>query len=242
MLAILRLGFASSSQPRLPRLKEALLLTAKARQPLIVWAATALPIATIIIQRSTLYDGIRHVLFLIPMLAMVASFGFLHLVPLVRRFPVTTAALVGAYLAHTVLTFVLLHPLQYAAFNVFAGGVSGAYGRFDLDYWSLAVLPALRQLEERIDREDPDRFAENPPSIKLCIGYHEHSVEPMFGRPWRLETESARADFLIETERWRCGKMLPVLVIDEFKRLDLSFARILVHQSSRIGTMASALP
>lgn len=242
VFAILRLGFASSSQQRLPKLEEAVLLMAQSRQPLIVWAAATLPVAAIIVQRSTLYDGIRHVLFLIPMLAVVASFGFLRLVPLLRRFPVTTAAGVGAYVGYAVLTLALLHPLQYAAFNVFAGGVSGAYGRFELDYWSLAVLPALRRLESRLDREDPGRFTKNPPSITLCIGFHEELVAPMFRRPWRVEVEPARADFIIESERWRCAKNLPVLAIDEIKRFDQPFAWVFSRQPSQMRATAPALP
>jgi hypothetical protein len=242
VLAILRLGFSPISQPRRSRLQQAVMLTAQARQPLIVWAAAILPMAVIILQHSTLYDGIRHVLFLIPMLAMIAGFGFLRLAPLLRLFPMATAAIAGAYVGHAVLTFVLLHPLQYAAFNVFAGGVIGAYGRFEQDYWSLAVLPALRRLEDRLDREDPLRFANNPPSIKLCIGFHEESVAPMFRRPWQLETEPSKADFIIETERWRCGKHLPVMVVDELKRFGLPFARVLARQPADIATATSALP
>jgi hypothetical protein len=242
MVAVLRLGLAPSSQPRLSRLKEAVLVTAQARQPLIVWVAALLPIAAIILQNSTLYDGIRHVLFLIPMLAVVASFGFLRLVPLLRRFPMTTATVTGAYVGHAVLGFALLHPLQYTSFNVFAGGVIGAYGRFEQDYWSLAVLPALRRLEDRIDRDDPGRFATNPPSIKLCVGFHEELVAPMFRRPWQLELEPSKADFIIESERWRCGKHLPVIVVDEIKRFGLPFARILARQPADIAAATSALP
>jgi hypothetical protein len=242
MVAVLRLGLAPSSQPRLSRLKEAVLVTAQARQPLIVWVAALLPIAAIILQNSTLYDGIRHVLFLIPMLAVVASFGFLRLVPLLRRFPMTTATVTGAYVGHAVLGFALLHPLQYTSFNVFAGGVIGAYGRFEQDYWSLAVLPALRRLEDRIDRDDPSRFATNPPSIKLCVGFHEELVAPMFRRPWQLELEPSKADFIIESERWRCGKHLPVIVVDEIKRFGLPFARILARQPADIAAATSALP
>jgi len=241
VLAILRLGFAPISQPRLSALKEAVTVTAQARQPLIVWVAATLPIAAIILQHSTLYDGIRHVLFLIPMLAMVASFGFLRLAPLLRRFPMTTAAVAGGYVGHAALAFVLLHPLQYATFNIFAGGVIGAYGRFEQDYWSLAVLPALRRLEDRLDREDPGRFASNPPSIKLCIGFHEELVAPMFRRPWQLELEPSKADFIIESERWRCGKHLPVILIDEVKRFGLPFARVLARQPGDIAAAASAL-
>ena len=241
MLAILRFGLAPTYQPRPSRLKEAVMMTARARQPLIVWAAATLPIAAVILQHSTLYDGIRHVLFLIPMLAVVASFGFLRLAPLLRRFPATTAAVSGAYVGHAVLAFALLHPLQYAAFNAFAGGVIGAHGRFEQDYWSLAVLPALRRLEDRIDRDDPGRFATNPPSIKLCVGFHENSVAPMFRRPWQLEPEPSKADFIIESERWRCGEHLPVIVVDELRRVGLPFARTLARQPADIAAATSAL-
>jgi hypothetical protein len=86
------------------------------------------------------------VLFLIPMLAVLASFGFLRLLPLLRRFPLAAAAGAGAYVGYAVLTLAPLHPLEYVAFNAFAGGVRGAYGRFDLDYWSMAVQPAVRRL------------------------------------------------------------------------------------------------
>jgi hypothetical protein len=181
-------------------------------------------------------------LFIIPMLAVVASFGFLRLAPLLRRFPMATAAVAGAYVGHAALAFALLHPLQYATFNMFAGGVIGAYGRFEQDYWSLAVLPALRRLEEQLDRDDPGRFATNPPSIKLCIGFHEELVAPMFRRPWQLEDEPSKADFIIESERWRCGKHLPVIVIDELKRVGLPFARVLARQPADIATATSALP
>jgi hypothetical protein len=241
VLAILRLGFAPIAQPRLSALREAVLVTAQARQRLIVWVAATLPIAAIILQHSTLYDGIRHVLFLIPMLAVVASFGFLRLAPLLRRFPMAAATVSGAYVGHAVLAFALLHPLQYASFNVFAGGVIGAYGRFEQDYWSLAVLPALRRLEDRLDRDDPGRFASNPPSIKLCTGFHEESVAPMFARPWRLEEAPSKADFIIETERWRCGKHLPVILVDELKRFGLPFARVLAHQPADIAAATPAL-
>ena len=46
----------------------------------------------------------------------------------------------------------------------------------------------------------------------------------MLRRPWIVETDPDKADFIIETERWRCAKNLPVTLIDEVKRFDRSFA------------------
>ncbi|HYI31242.1 MAG TPA: hypothetical protein VD863_25655, partial [Bradyrhizobium sp.] len=93
----MRRGYGALARRRLSRLAGWLLIAARARGMLIVWAAALLPVAAVIIQGSTLYDGIRHVMFLIPMAALIAGYGFVQLLPLLRRAPVLSAIAVGAY-------------------------------------------------------------------------------------------------------------------------------------------------
>src|SRR5467141_3273490 len=57
--------------------------------------AVVLPLGFLILQRATLYDGIRHVLFVIPMLAVVAGLGWRALLPFLTRAPVVTAVMAG---------------------------------------------------------------------------------------------------------------------------------------------------
>src|SRR4029077_20049909 len=64
---------------------------ARRRELLIVCMAVVLPVGFLILQRATLYDGIRHVLFVIPMLAILAGLGLWALLPLLRRAPVVAA-------------------------------------------------------------------------------------------------------------------------------------------------------
>ncbi len=188
-------------------------------------AAVILPLGFIIVWHSTLYDGIRHVLFVIPPLAVIAAAGLLRLAPLVRRLPLISAAIGGAYVGVSVWMLAVLHPLEYIATNALAGGVAGAQGRFDLDYWSLAATVGLRRLESRLDYAPPDRFAHNPPSIAICIGYREALVGPLFRRPWRLEPDPKQADFIIATERWPCAQdIADAVLIDEVRRFDRPFA------------------
>jgi hypothetical protein len=109
------------------------------------------------------------------------------------------------------------------SFNAFAGGVHGAYGRFDLDYWSVAATTALRRLESRLDLV-PSRFSGKPPGLMICIGNRESVVAPMYRRAWRLEVEVEKADYVIETERWRCVEKQPLVLIDEVRRNGRTFA------------------
>jgi hypothetical protein len=205
-------------------------ILARERAILIVALAVALPLGFLIVQRATIYDGVRHVLFVIPMLAVIAGAGLRALLPLVRQAPIVSAAAGGAYAASTVVALVVLHPLEYVAMNAFAGGTRGAYDKFELDYWSVAATEALRRLERRIDYDSLGRAPEAPPSILVCIPWRESFIGTILRRPWTVETDPQKADFIIETQRWRCAENRAVVLIDEVKRFDRTFAWVYARQ------------
>jgi hypothetical protein len=201
------------------------------RLVLIVAVAAFLPIAFLIVQGATLYDGIRHILFTLPMLAVVGAAGLIRLMPLLSRVPRVAAAIGGAHAGVLLITLVALHPLEYVAMNAVAGGVKGAHGRFELDYWSLAVPEALRRLEQRIDADASGRFARTPPRVLVCIGWREQLAGVMFRRDWIVETDPSKADYLIATERWPCQEDTRqqgtrAVLIDEVRRFERTFAWI----------------
>jgi hypothetical protein len=214
------------------RLRAAMLMIARERAMLTVFAAVILPLAFLILHRATMYDGIRHVLFVIPMLAVVAGLGWRALLPLVARAPVVAATFGGAYLGTIVATLAALHPLEYVAMNTLAGGTRGAYDKFELDYWSAAATEALRRLEHRLDYDASLWPAETVPRILICIGTREDRVQPLLRRPWIVETDVDRADFIIATQRWRCADDKPLVLIDEVKRFDRIFAWVYARRAN----------
>ena len=75
------------------------------------------------------------------------------------------------------------------------------------------------------------RAADSPPSILICIPWREHLVNPMLRRPWIVETDPERADFIIATERSRCADNQSVVLIDEVKRFDRTFAWVYARRA-----------
>ncbi len=201
----------------------AALVTRERRQMAIFCAATFLPIVFVIVEGSTLYNGLRHILFVIPLLALFAAAGFVWLLPWLRRLPILTAGAVSAYIGWQAATLSVLHPLEYIAFNTLTGGVHGAYNRFNMDYWAAAATIALRRLEDRVALEVPPDAP--PPKLLVCMPWREWLTASMYRRPWRLTLKAADAAYIIATEpQPGCAAGQPVVLIDEVKRYDRAFA------------------
>jgi hypothetical protein len=211
------------------------------RAMLVVLAAVVLPLGFVALRNTVLYDGIRHLLFVIPMLAIVAGLGWRAMLPLLRRAPVLAGAAVGLYLGYLLAMLAALHPLQYVAMNALAGGTRGAYDSFELDYWSAAAVPAIRRLEQRLDYDPSIRSADTPPSILVCIPWREADVGLLLQRPWVVETNPDAADYIIETQRSRCAADRNVVLIDEIKRQGRTFAWIYrrIEPAERLGRAGS---
>ena len=102
--------------------------------------AFCFPIATAIVLRSTAYDGLRHFLFVIPMLAILAGISFAALLKSNTNKAITTsvAAMMLLSAGLTVIDMIQLHPYQCIYFNkLIAGGLKNASQRYETVCWGM---------------------------------------------------------------------------------------------------------
>jgi len=88
------------------------------------------------------YNNFRHVLFVVPALFVLAGIGIQAVSRVHLPFALKTAVAV-ALLVPGLVGIVRLHPYEYIYYNVLVGGVEGAYGRYEMDYWCVSYREAM---------------------------------------------------------------------------------------------------
>ena len=93
-------------------LRRLLLWIVQRRNIWLIWIATILPISFLVVQQATLYDGIRHTLFVIPALAVIAGGAAVGLWQLLGgRLRSSVSGFATIYGACLLADLVILHPL-----------------------------------------------------------------------------------------------------------------------------------
>jgi hypothetical protein len=140
------------------------------------------PVAASIVLHTTLYNGWRHHYFVYPAFVIFAVGGLRALWRRAeelsrtgrRAVRIAITALVLHDLAGVITFMVRAHPYESLYFNQLVGGVAGAHGRFEIDYWAIS----LRGLYEKLVAEAP----RGP--IRIM-----DSAEPIRKAPWILPTD-----------------------------------------------------
>jgi hypothetical protein len=109
------------------------------------------PVAYVIYKKSALYDTMRHFFFVYPSMVMLAAIAidyFINSLPKVGKYVVIGATAVLLLLP--IRFMVANHPNQYVYFNELIGGIKGAYGNYELDYY----MNSVKQCADWIKTQD----------------------------------------------------------------------------------------
>lgn len=109
------------------------------------------PILYVIAQQSTLYDGWRHLIFsYTPMVALVAVAWNYVLEKFEGNKGITYATIAILTLTALEPAFFIAknHDYPYVYFNPISGGMSGAYGEYETDYWGVSMKQGIEWLEK----------------------------------------------------------------------------------------------
>jgi hypothetical protein len=147
------------------------------------WLAfvAAVPVAWVVVRHTPLYDGLRHFLFVVPLLAVLGGVSAAsYLRARWGRADGTIAAVALAGLgALTVSDMIVLHPYEALYFNrAVAGGLVRAVERYDTDYWCLTYKEGAEWLLDRYTRSAcPERIRVAGHSILLQTSYYLKKTE-----------------------------------------------------------------
>jgi hypothetical protein len=106
-------------------------------------------LAYVLLRRPAMYDGLRHFLFILPPIFIFTGFVFDFLID--HTAPSWLyAGIVGLILLPGIVGIIRLHPYEYTYYNSWIGGTSGAFRRYETDYWLTCYKEAVENLEQAL--------------------------------------------------------------------------------------------
>jgi hypothetical protein len=96
-----------------------------------------IPLIGFIILHSALYDNFRQVIFILPPVFWLAGATFEKIKNMKWQIVLVTLCLIPG-----IVGIIRFYPYEYIYYNSFIGGIDGAQGRFELDYWGISYREA----------------------------------------------------------------------------------------------------
>ncbi|MBW1786602.1 MAG: glycosyltransferase family 39 protein [Deltaproteobacteria bacterium] len=195
--------------------------------------AAALPFAYLFGKNSVVYDGIRHFLFVVPCLCVISGVVLAKIADRIaavgRGAGLLTALLIIIAFGPQAYALIRLHPYQYVYYNQFVGGLRGADGLYEKDYWATSYKEAVALLADHLKKADGDNCARHQYKIgvrgpRRCALYY-FPENFAYIKNWR------KADFVISYTRRDWHTQVPGSRIFAVKRMgvELSVVKELRH-------------
>lgn len=209
------------------------------RETAFVALAALLPLICCVIIHGPGFTGMRHYLFTVPPIAVLAGLGFDGAL---RRLQASHRVAAAAGLAVVLFCFgwdatilYRLHPDEYLFYNPIVGGLEGASRRYATDYWVNIMPEAVGDLEHFLDRTEPasDKLSARRYLVGVCGERLSFEKEADARLQWTRDW--AHADFFIAPTHMNCDRALEGQVVATVERLGVLIGvvkdrRALIHR------------
>jgi Dolichyl-phosphate-mannose-protein mannosyltransferase len=190
----------------------------------LVALAAFFPLVCDVAAGGPAFTGMRHFLFTVPPIAVLAGLGLHGLFarvqarrPMVAAFALT---LVVVDLGWSASTLYRLHPDEYLYFNPLVGGLAGASRRYDTDYWVNIMPEAVTDLEHFLDRTETG-VAKTGPRHRYLVAVCGERLPFEKEADARLQwtRDASRAEFFIAPTHMNCDRALEGKVVATIERM-----------------------
>ncbi|MCC5808409.1 MAG: hypothetical protein JJU00_18925 [Opitutales bacterium] len=195
--------------------------------------AAGFPMLYVTFAQPAIHNGFRHMLYVLPPLAVLAALGLQWAgnrwlgEPNHRVFAYGGLVLLALV---AVSTLIRLHPYQYVYYNALIGGPAGSYGRYETEYWFTSTKHGLEWLSQW--RQSAVAAEENAAPIRLVITGPWHVAEPFLPEGFELTGDPAKADLFMANTQMMMHTLHEGEVIHMIERMGLP---ILVIKDLRTG-------
>jgi hypothetical protein len=134
-----------------------------------------------VVLKPIVYNGIRHYLFLVPIFVLLGSMGLIDFIK--SSATIWSKRIAGVFVALNLLLVLIqlgqLYPYQYIYFNELVGGVKGANGKFEMDYWGASLKEAAQWLATH-EAKDPEHIykIKYTGSVEQTSHYYKDNMKP----------------------------------------------------------------
>lgn len=106
------------------------------------------------VSQPNIYDGLRHFMFVLPLIGMVAAIACVEIILYAKqKVKMTVVTLIVINIIFVIISYVQLHPYEYVYFNEAVGGLRGAAGKYETDYWGASFREAVLWLRHDTEKE-----------------------------------------------------------------------------------------
>ena len=208
---------------------------------LILAFAIVFPVAYAVAIKAVLFDGMRHFIFVLPLIAALAAVVADAALERLQRFPFkgyAYGALALYGVAHVGI-MASLHPDEYVYYNGFIGGVEGAAGLFKLDYWANSYAEAVGGLEDHLRAEYGADFMNHDFTVAVCGP--PVSAAYYFPSNFIFTDDREGAEFFIAFTKDDCEKTVAGTVIYRVERLGTLLSEVIDRRPVRAVTTSAVI-